>query len=531
MRGVRRRPRRRPGHHRRGRQRGLPGRRLRDHRRRAPDQGGQRAPAHPRRRAGRRGQGDLGGHGRRHHDPQRRAVGRQGAGPERRRDPAGGRRPDAEAGVVPPQRDGPARRRQPGQRRSGSSAAGSPTTGSATASRTTSTSTTSRSLDDVLQLVEPLARRPPGEVPGGRDVPASTTGSAATAATAATRSTCPTAGSGILVGNAITQGPADRELQPGRVRRGGRRDPRLRGSTSSATPSSTTARRAAASSRQVRRVMLRRRRPGVGADCPARPASRWSSAPARRPRRRPEPTSPTPSPAPSRRTGSAPGSCRCGRTASARCSRPRPSCGTGASRCPTRSSRSAATGFAAVVETVPPDVLARSTWQPGCPVSADDLLWVRLTFWGFDDARHTGELLVNKSAAGDVVSVFRTLYRARYPIEEMRVTRLDELDAPPTGDGNNTGVVRVPADHRADDVLPARLRAGDRPEPVPEPLRQGRPGAARAGLGVPRPRRRPRGDDPARRRRSCAAFAAIGWEWGGDWRTLKDYQHFSQNGT
>ena len=96
-------------------------------------------------------------------------------------------------------------------------------------------------------------------------------------------------------------------------------------------------------------------------------------------------------------------------------------------------------GFAAVVETVPPDVLARSTWQPGCPVSADDLLWVRLTFWGFDDARHTGELLLNKSAAGDVVSVFRTLYRARYPIEEMRVTRLDELDAPPTGDGNNTG--------------------------------------------------------------------------------------------
>ena len=27
------------------------------------------------------------------------------------------------------------------------------------------------------------------------------------------------------------------------------------------------------------------------------------------------------------------------------------------------------------------------------------------------------------------------------------------------------------------------------------------------------------------------AFAAIGWEWGGAWRTLKDYQHFSQNGT
>jgi hypothetical protein len=26
------------------------------------------------------------------------------------------------------------------------------------------------------------------------------------------------------------------------------------------------------------------------------------------------------------------------------------------------------------------------------------------------------------------------------------------------------------------------------------------------------------------------AFASIGWEWGGAWRTLKDYQHFSRNG-
>ena len=26
------------------------------------------------------------------------------------------------------------------------------------------------------------------------------------------------------------------------------------------------------------------------------------------------------------------------------------------------------------------------------------------------------------------------------------------------------------------------------------------------------------------------AFASIGWTWGGTWSSLKDYQHFSQNG-
>jgi hypothetical protein len=27
-----------------------------------------------------------------------------------------------------------------------------------------------------------------------------------------------------------------------------------------------------------------------------------------------------------------------------------------------------------------------------------------------------------------------------------------------------------------------------------------------------------------------AAFARIGWEWGGAWRRSRDYMHFSRNG-
>jgi hypothetical protein len=27
-----------------------------------------------------------------------------------------------------------------------------------------------------------------------------------------------------------------------------------------------------------------------------------------------------------------------------------------------------------------------------------------------------------------------------------------------------------------------------------------------------------------------AAFAAVGWQWGGRWRGLPDYQHFSARG-
>ena len=187
-------------------------------------------------------------------------------------------------------------------------------------------------------------------------------------------------------------------------------------------------------------------------------------------------------------------------------------------------------GFDAVVEQVPAEVLARSTWTPTCPVSADDLAYVRLTFWGFDDQRHTGELLVNRSVADDLVRVFHRLYDARFPFEELRITTRAELDAPPTGDGNDTGsfVCRPTTGSTTTYSQHAYGLAIDL-DPFQNPYTKGdlvlpelastyldrddvRPGMITADGVVVR------------------AFDSIGWTWGGSWSSLKDYQHFSQNG-
>ncbi len=187
-------------------------------------------------------------------------------------------------------------------------------------------------------------------------------------------------------------------------------------------------------------------------------------------------------------------------------------------------------GFASRVVSPPPQrVVDRSTWRPGCPVAPADLAWVRLTFVGFDGERHTGELLVAARVAEDLVGVFRELWRARVPLEELRITRRDELDAPPTGDGNATGAfacrpVRgssVTSQHAlglAVDVNPFQnpyLRDDD----VLPKLASAYLDRSRVSPGMVTP------DGPVVR-----AFASIGWEWGGAWRTLKDYQHFSENG-
>jgi hypothetical protein len=189
------------------------------------------------------------------------------------------------------------------------------------------------------------------------------------------------------------------------------------------------------------------------------------------------------------------------------------------------------TGFASRTTTpAPAEVIARSTWKRGCPVAASDLSWVRLAFVGFDGRRHTGELLVNTGAADDLVQVFRELYADRFPIEEMRITRADELDAPPTGDGNDTGAFNCRPVRGATVFSQHAYGLAIDVDPFQNPYTKGDvvlPELASAYLH--RDRLRPGMIEPGGP--VVRAFARIGWGWGGSWSSLKDYQHFSANGT
>lgn len=187
-------------------------------------------------------------------------------------------------------------------------------------------------------------------------------------------------------------------------------------------------------------------------------------------------------------------------------------------------------GFASdVVAPAPQRVVDRSTWQPACPVARDQLAWVRVTFRGFDDERHTGELLLDRDVADDVVQVFGRLWRADFPLEELRVTRRDELDAAPTGDGNNSGAfVCRPVVGGTTYSQHAYGLAVDL-NPFQNPYTKGDvvlPELASSYLD--RDRRRPGVYDADSV--VVQAFAEIGWTWGGTWRTAQDRHHFSLTG-
>jgi hypothetical protein len=185
--------------------------------------------------------------------------------------------------------------------------------------------------------------------------------------------------------------------------------------------------------------------------------------------------------------------------------------------------------YASTVRPVPADVLARSTWQPACPVAANALRYLTMSFWGFDGRAHTGEMLVNASVADEVTKVFAKLYTRKFPLEEMSITRPDELAAPPTGDGNSTSAfVCRPARGTATWSAHAYGLAID-VNPFCNPYTKGDlvlPELASAYVDrSPLRRGMVRAGDP-----TVQAFTSIGWTWGGAWTTPKDRMHFTATG-
>lgn len=185
--------------------------------------------------------------------------------------------------------------------------------------------------------------------------------------------------------------------------------------------------------------------------------------------------------------------------------------------------------FRASIALLDPMTARRSTWRAECPIALEELRHVIITFVGFDERTHTGELIVHLDVAEDVVEVFRLLHSRRFPLEEVRIIGADELTLPPTGDGNVTSafVCRPTvggsrwSEHaygRAIDINPFHNPYVKGDLVLPE----------LAGAYVDRSDVRPGMVLPEGV--VTEAFAAIGWAWGGDWTTSVDWMHFSTTG-
>ncbi|WP_329088478.1 M15 family metallopeptidase [Streptosporangium sp. NBC_01469] len=185
--------------------------------------------------------------------------------------------------------------------------------------------------------------------------------------------------------------------------------------------------------------------------------------------------------------------------------------------------------FSAKVSRVARERLEYS-WRPGCPVPVGDLRLITMTYWGFDGKPHTGELVVHEDAADDIVSVFHRLYDWRWPIYKMRLVDAYKADDFASIDADNTSAFNCrPAEGSSSWSKHAYGLAVDiNPRENPYIYANGTGSHKNAREFFKRPVRAPGVINPGDR--VVRAFQQKGWEWGGYWSGIKDYQHFSKGG-
>lgn len=152
-----------------------------------------------------------------------------------------------------------------------------------------------------------------------------------------------------------------------------------------------------------------------------------------------------------------------------------------------------------------------------------DIVTLQIPHYDKDGKPTTGTLECNKSIAKDLQEIFAELYKAKYSIERMRPASEYGGDDDKMMDANNTSCYNYRVMTGSKNKLSKHaLGLAIDINPLYNPYVKGnivKPAAGRKYAKNPQIKK---GDLIYR------LFKQHGFRWGGEWRTLKDYQHFEK---
>ena len=150
---------------------------------------------------------------------------------------------------------------------------------------------------------------------------------------------------------------------------------------------------------------------------------------------------------------------------------------------------------------------------------------VKVAYINLDGETQMGELIVHHELAEEVVDIFRDIFKCRFPIEKMIPINVYDCNDDKSMEDNNTSAFnyrtvsgsRKLSDHsfgRAIDINPLLNPYIRRSKVQPENGRKYRD--------------RENHVEGMIQKNDCVVqeFKSRGWQWGGDWKYSKDYQHF-----
>lgn len=176
------------------------------------------------------------------------------------------------------------------------------------------------------------------------------------------------------------------------------------------------------------------------------------------------------------------------------------------------------------------DSLSNEITEP--EVTYDDLSYVHVMHYNFDGEVTDGELICNKAIAQDLVEIFYELYKAEYQIEKIRL--IDEYggDDNLSMEDNNTSCFNYRVVEGSTKLSKHAYGLAIDINPFYNPyVRYNKDGSLHIDPASSEPYADRHASFPYKIDENdlcLKLFKEHGFTWGGDWNSMKDYQHFQK---
>ncbi|NBK93204.1 M15 family peptidase [bacterium 1XD21-13] len=182
---------------------------------------------------------------------------------------------------------------------------------------------------------------------------------------------------------------------------------------------------------------------------------------------------------------------------------------------------------------IPEEVFARMngvSYVENEDIALEDLRYLRLLYVGFDEKTHVGELVVHVSIADTILEIFKDLYENGYQIEKMCL--IDDYDGDDHASilDNNTSAFNYRVVEGSKKLSRHAYGLAIDINPFYNPYVTYPGGVEHISPEGSEPYADREADFPHKIGKDgdlCwQLFSEHGFTWGGDWKSLKDYQHF-----
>lgn len=172
-----------------------------------------------------------------------------------------------------------------------------------------------------------------------------------------------------------------------------------------------------------------------------------------------------------------------------------------------------------------------NSWRERCPVPLKDLRYITITYKNFNDQDKIGEMIVHKSISREVREIFAELYANDYRIRQMKLSSYFGGDDDASMKADNTSAFNCRLMTNGSKWSKHSYGKAIDINPLENPY------ISKSGKVYPASAKKYANNRANSKNRAIIVgndtivrlFKSYGWKWGGDWKSIKDYQHFEKS--